>query len=115
MFNNINENNKDLLYNSQFQAGNIVNLSAVRSAFQRNTGNNNPYVDKTEISSNAMELFRRDLDVKKFTQIATSNPEDKSYLDRMQELFSEGVIDAFEDDVIEELVTNKKLWDDLES
>lgn len=115
MFNNINENNKDLLYNSQFQAGNIVNLSAVRSAFQRNAGNNNPYVDKTEISSNAMELFRRDLDVKKFTQIATSNPEDKSYLDRMQELFSEGVIDAFEDDVIEELVTNQKLWDDLES
>ena len=115
MFNNINENNKDLLYNSQFQSGNIVNLSAVRSAFQRNSGYNNPYVDKTEISSNAMELFRKDLDVKKFTQIALSNPEDKSYLQRMQELFSEGVIDVFEDDVIDELVTNKKLWDDLEA
>lgn len=115
MFNNINENNKDLLYNSQFQSGNIVNLSAVRSAFQRNSGYNNPYVDKTEISSNAMELFRKDLDVKKFTQIALSDPEDKSYLQRMQELFSEGVIDVFEDDVIDELVTNKKLWDDLEA
>ena len=115
MFNNINENNKDLLYNSQFQTNNVVNLASVRSAFQKNNGYNNTYVDKTEISSSAMELFRKDLDIKKFTQIAMSDPEDKSYLSRMQELFAEGVIDAYEDDVIEELVTNSKLWDDLES
>ena len=114
MFNNINESNKDLLYNSQFQTNNVVNLANIRSAFQKNNGYNNPYVDKTEISSNAMELFRKDLDIKKFTQIAMSDPEDKSYLSRMQELFAEGVIDVFEDDVMEELITNSKLWDDLE-
>ena len=32
----------------------------------------------------------------------------------MQELFKSGVTDVFEDDVLKELVTNSKLWDDLE-
>ena len=39
---------------------------------------------------------------------------DFSHLERMNELFAEGVIDAFEDDVLQDLVTNQKLWDDLE-
>ena len=115
MFNNINDNNKDLLYNSQFNAGNVVNLANIRSAFQKNGYATNPYVDKTEISSDAMQMFQRDLDVKKFTKIASENPEDISYLERMRELFNDGVVDAFEDDVLGELVTNSKLWDDLNS
>ena len=32
----------------------------------------------------------------------------------MKELFNEGVVDVYEDDVLSELVTNSKLWDDLE-
>ena len=115
MFNNINDNNKDLLYNSQFNAGNVVNLANVRNAFQKNGYATNPYVDKTEISSDAMKMFQRDLDVKKFTKIASSNPEDISHLDRMRELFENGVVDAYEDEVLSELVTNSKLWDDLNS
>ena len=43
-----------------------------------------------------------------------SDSEDLSHLDRMNELFSQGVIDVFEDDVLSSLVTNSKLWDDLE-
>ena len=53
------------------------------------------------------------MDIKKFTEIATSNQEDKSYIERVQKLFSEGVVDVFEDDVLKELVNNQKLWDDL--
>ena len=113
MFNNINENNRDLL--EQFNTtANIVKISAAKSAFQRNNVSSNPYIDKSEISSNAMKLFQRDLDVKKFTQIATENPEDISYLARMRELFDDGVVDPFEDEVISKLVTNSKLQDDLE-
>ena len=40
---------------------------------------------------------------------------DNSHLERMQELFKNGVVDVFEDDVLAELVTNSKLWDDLEA
>ena len=111
MFNNINDNN--LL---QFDtASNVINIANVRSSLQKSGYSKNPYVDKTEISANAMQLFQRDLDIRKFAKIASENPEDISYLEQMRDLFSEGVVDPFEDDVLSELVTNSKLWDDLNS
>lgn len=117
MFNNINDNNSEYLYNSQLNAqNNVVNLAALRANSQRSAyGVTNPYVDRTEISNNAIELFQRDCDINKFNKIAMSDMNDFSHLDRMNELFSQGVIDVFEDDVISELVTNSKLWDDLNS
>ena len=116
MFNNINDNNNEYLINSQLdRQNNIINLAALRANAQKNSYsiNNNPYVDKTEISSNAIELFQRDCDISKFNKIAMSNPEDLSHLEMMNELFSNGVVDVFEDDVLSDLVTNSKLWDDL--
>ena len=86
----------------------------IKSALQKNSYSTNPYVDKTEISSDAMELFQRDLDIKHFTQTATSDMNNFSHLERMKELFSQGVVDVYEDDVLSELVTNSKLWNDLE-
>ena len=111
MFNNINDNNL-LQFDS---ASNVINIANVRSSLQKSGYNKNPYVDKTEISADAMKLLIRDLDVQKFAKIAAQNPEDISYLEQMQELFSDGVVDPFEDDVLSELVTNSKLWDDLYS
>ena len=116
MFNNINDNNNEYLYNSQLdKQSNIINLAALRANAQKSaySVNNNPYVDKTEISANAIEMFQRDCDINKFNKIAMSDSEDFSHLERMQELFSEGIVDVFEDDVLSNLVTNSKLWDDL--
>ena len=116
MFNNISDNN-DFLYNSQLDAqSNIVNLAAIRANAQKNPYaiNSNPYVDKTEISANAIELFQRDCDINKFNKIAMSDPADFSHLEMMNELFAEGVVDVFEDDVLASLSSNQKLWDDLE-
>ena len=114
MFNNINDNN-EFLYNSQLdKQSNVVNFAMLRANAQRNSYVNNPYVDKTEISANAIELFQRDCDINKFNKIAMSDITDFSHLERMNELFAEGVIDAFEDDVLQDLVTNQNLWDDLE-
>lgn len=115
MFNNINDNGS--FYNSQLDAqSNIVNLALMRAnaAKQSSAYNKNPYVDKTEISSNALELFQKDCDIKKFNQIAMSGAGDNSYLEQMNELFADGVVDVYEDDVMAELVNNTKLWDDLE-
>lgn len=116
MFNNINDNNNEYLYNSQLDNRNIINLAAIRANAQKTaySVNNNPYVDRSEISANAIELFQRDCDINKFNKIAMSDADDLSHLDRMKELFSEGVIDVYEDDVLDSLVTNSKLWDDLE-
>lgn len=117
MFNNINDNNKDFLYNSQLEKqSNVINMASIKANMNKAlfNRNSNPYVDKTEISNNALQLFQKDLDIQKFNKIATSDKEDFSHLERMKELFASGVVDVFEDDVLEELVTNSKLWDDLE-
>ena len=112
---NINDNNTDLLYNSQFNsASNIINLNSIRTNLQKSGYNTNPYVDKTEISASAMELFQRDLDITKFTKIAMSDADNFSHLEQVKELFAQGVVDVYEDDVLSELVTNSKLWNDLE-
>ena len=116
MFNNINDNNNEYLYNSQLdRQNNVINLAALRANAQKSVYgvNANPYVDKTEISANAIELFQKDCDINKFNKIAMSDADDLSHLDRMKDLFSEGVVDVFEDDVLSDLVTNSKLWDDL--
>ena len=117
MFNNINDNNNEYLYNSQLdKQTNVVNLAKLRSNAQKNpyAVNNNPYVDKSEISASAIELFQRDCDINKFNKIAMSDADDLSHLERMNELFAEGVIDVFEDDVISSLADSAKLWEDLE-
>ena len=97
MFNNINDNN-DFLYNSQLdKQSNVINLAMLRANTQKvaYSNTNNPYVDKTEISANAIELFQRDCDINKFNKIAMSDSNDFSHLDRMQELFADGVFDVF--------------------
>ena len=116
MFNNINENN-EFLYNSQLdKQTNVINFAALRANVQKNAYsiNSNPYIDRSEISANAIELFQKDCDINKFNKIAMSDENDFSHLERMNELFADGVIDVFEDDVLKSLSTNSKLWDDLE-
>ena len=117
MFNNINDNNTDYLYNSQLERqGNVLNLAALRANANKAayTVNANPYVDRSEISANAIELFQKDCDINKFNKIALSDSNDFSHLERMNELFAQGVVDVFEDDVLSNLASNTKLWDDLE-
>ena len=114
MFNNINDNN---FYQSQLDSqSKVVELALMRANSAKNnySKDHNPYVDKTEISANAIELFQKDCDIRKFNQIALSDKDDFSHLERMKELFADGVIDAYEDDVISELLNNEKLWSDLE-
>lgn len=117
MFNNINDNNKDFLYNSQLERqSNVINLASIRANSQKTAYGKtlHPYVDKSEISADAIELFQKDCDIKKFNKLAMSDPEDLSHLERMKDLFAGGVVDVYEDDVLSKLVTNSKLWDDLE-
>lgn len=117
MFNNINDSNNDYLYNSQFDTQkNVANLAALRFNATKSLykTEKNSYVDRSEISSNAIEMFQKDQDIAKFNKIAISDMDNLSHLDKMKELFSSGVVDVYEDDVLQSLVTNTKLWDDLE-
>ena len=115
MFNNINDSNS--FYQSQLDnQSKIVELALRRANSAKNNKDTerNPYIDKSEISANAIELFQKDCDIRKFNQIEMSDREDLSHLQRMQELFADGIVDPYEDDVISELLNNPKLWSDLE-
>ncbi len=116
MFNNINSNGS-WLFQGEAQIGNasnVVNLASIRANLQKNGYSANNCVDTSEISLNAMQLFQRDLDINKFTKIATSDEEDLSHIDIMQKLFDEGVIDVGDDTILSKLVTNEKLQSDLD-
>ena len=113
MFNNINDSNRDLL-NSQYNTNNVINIASIRSNFNKNGYVSNPYVDKTEISSDAMKLFQKDLDIKNFTKLILDSKDDISYLEKMNELFKDGVVDPYEEDILSELASNPKLLNDIE-
>lgn len=71
-------------------------------------------IDETAISDEAVNLYQKDLDVKNFTKLSMSNPDDMSHEELISGLFDKGVSDIFSDETIEELASNPKLLEDLE-
>lgn len=72
------------------------------------------FIDETNISSQAMQLYQRDTDIKNFTTLALSNPEDTSHNEMVQNLFENGVTDVLAEETVNNLSSNTKLLDDLE-
>lgn len=76
--------------------------------------NKNYIVDESLISKNAMDLYyqyQRELDVKKFTNIAMNTDFD---MERMDKLFQSGVKDPFIRFNTDKLVNNTRLLSDLD-
>lgn len=66
------------------------------------------------LSKHALNLYERKTDVKNFTKLALSNPENTSHNKIVDELFGQdGVVDPFEDDKLFELSDNARLLRDL--
>lgn len=113
MLNGVNNNNEGIL-NSQLDRQTEVS-SVVTNPLK------NPYqntdksllIDETAISGQAIKLYQKEQDIKQFTNLAMSNPEDLSHEDIIANLFDKGVVDPFSDDVFGELSQNQKLWNDL--
>ena len=57
--------------------------------------------------------MRRNCDVRNFTKLALSNPENQSHNEIMDELFSQGVIDPSDDEKLMELSNNSRFLRDL--
>ncbi len=82
---------------------------------------NNPYknadknllIDETAISNEALNLYQKEQDVKQFTSLVTSNPEDLSQEQIIAGLFNKGISDPLSEDAAGELATNPKLLNDL--
>lgn len=66
-----------------------------------------------KLTCSALNLYERQSDIKKFTQLALSDPENESHNEIVDELFNKGVID-FDDDVkLMELSDNSRFLRDL--
>ena len=65
------------------------------------------------LTENALKMYERRCDVRNFSKLVLSNPENTSHNDMAEELFAKGVIDPFEDDKLAHLADNKNLLKDL--
>lgn len=85
------------------------------------SGATNPYskadknllIDQLDISSTALQLYQKDKDVKAFTQLALSDPDDMSHNAKVAEKMLSGEIDTGEGNVLDELFSNQKFIGDL--
>ena len=82
---------------------------------------NNPYknidrnllIDETMVSNEAVHLYQKEQDIKQFSTLAMSNPEDLSHEEIIQGLFNKGVVDPLSNEAAESLSINQRLLDDL--
>ena len=90
---------------NKYVAG-MVNPIDVDFALEKNT-----FLDN--LTKKAVEMYEKKCDIKNFTRLALSCPENNSHEEIMAELFKQGVVDPFEDEKLNRLAQNEKLLRDL--
>ena len=83
--------------------------------------NKNPYaeidktllIDESNISKEAIKLYQRDLEVKKFTNLSLSDPEDTSHNKLVMEKVFQADDGEFSEKVIEGMFNNRNFLKDL--
>ena len=71
----------------------------------------NEFLDS--LSKHALQLYERQCDVKNFTKLVLSNPENTSHNAIVDGLFKKGVKDPLENQKLEKLADNNKFLKDL--
>ncbi len=66
-----------------------------------------------KLTKTAVNMYERKCDIKNFTKLALSDPENDSHNKIMDELFAKGVIDPSDDDKLLELSDNTRFLKDL--
>ncbi len=74
-------------------------------------GRKSVFLDK--LTRTAVNMYERKCDIKNFTKLALSDPENDSHNRIMDELFSKGVVDATDDEKLLELSDNTRFLRDL--
>ena len=76
-----------------------------------NSATENPFLAR--MSKHAVNLFERQCDIKNFTKLALSDPENTTHNARVEALLKEDVLDPLSDEVIKQLSENEDLLNDL--
>ena len=69
------------------------------------------FIDETVISSSAFEMYQRELDIKKYTDMVLNMPND---IEKIGKLFESGVKDPFTRFNTDKLVNSTRLLNDLD-
>ncbi len=67
----------------------------------------------SRLTKNALNMYEKKCDVKNFTKLVLSDPENTSHNDIVNELFSKGIIDPSDDEKLLELSDNTRFLRDL--
>ncbi len=70
-------------------------------------------IDETAISNEAVNLYEKEQDIRKFTNLAMSDLNDSSHDQIISELFASGVEDPLSDEAMENLTSNERFLKDL--
>lgn len=66
-----------------------------------------------KMTHSALNMYERKCDIKNFSKLVLSNPENQSHNEIMDELFANGVKNPFDNDKLARLSENKRLLHDL--
>lgn len=91
---------------------NVVQIAEANKKYMTNPIQSQ-LIDETDISENALKLYQRDLDIKKFTNLTLSDSKDTSHLDIIEKQFAEGVMTPFSDDLLGNLLNNQLFLKDI--
>lgn len=65
------------------------------------------------LSKRALKLYEKQHDIKKFSQLVLSDPENTSHNELVDDLFGKGIADPLEDEKLERLADNSRFLKDL--
>lgn len=110
MLNSVNNNdlNQHLSQASGTEKTQFLGVSNPYSKIDKNL-----LVDQLDISNTAIALYQKDQDIKKFTKLAMSDPDDMSHNFQVAEKLLNGDIDTGEGNVLEGLFGNTKFLKDI--
>ena len=89
-----------------------LSANGMSNPIELNNGQPNEFLDN--LSKRAVEMFEKQCDIKNFSKLVLSDPENTSHIDMIQKMISEGKIkDPFEDEKLAELADNERFLRDL--
>ena len=104
-----NEHNEAISQNS------ISKISSLSTSGVYNTDDNGLFVDESTISDTALKLYEREQDIKRFTDLALSDEDDKSADSLVISKVMNGEISIDDDEAIFSLLSNDDFLNEIAS
>ena len=99
--------NKNLIHNADIEKLNVDKKNPYAHT------DKNLLIDESSISSEALNLYQRDIDIKKFTSLALSDPDNTNHNSLVLENVFGIQDDNFENTLIEGIFSNKLFLKDI--